>query len=157
MNDIDQANATGGKRPLVLTVLALGIFGLSLGSLLNQIRLDQGFNLARTIFPMLNMAAAFGLLNYRGGWRKYILAIASYWAVLVLLFTAWAIFNPERIAVRFPAVWGEDRPHQLESWLTIASGLLANAVAVGWTFWVLLRRDVRGLFYRGRKRQFQRS
>jgi hypothetical protein len=147
MNNNCNTVATSAKRPLALTVLALSVFGLSLGLLLNRIRVDSGFDFGRAIFPMLNMAAAVGLLKYRAGWRKYILVIASFWAVMVLLFAPWAMFNPERIVVSFPAILVEDRPHQLESWFTVALALLANAAALGWALWVLLRRDVRGLFH----------
>jgi hypothetical protein len=148
MNNSKHEGVKGGKRPLALTVLVLCVFGVSLWTIISRVLADRGLDLGRIMFPMLNIVAAFGLLNYRAGWRKYLLVIAAYWGVLVLLFAPWAMLNPERIVIRFPAVMVEDRPHLLESWFTIACALVANAAALGWVFWVLLRRDVRMLFYR---------
>ena len=136
-------------RPAAVTVLAMVLFGVSLVALISV-----GLNTGSAVFPLINIAAAIGLLRLSSGWRRYVLVTAVYWGVLVMLFGPWAIMNPERIVVRFPAILVEDRPHQLESWLVIGLAVLANASAAFWASWVLLRRDVRECFAAVKKKRF---
>lgn len=142
-NETDESR---NRRPKAVTALALVLFGVSLALLINGILIEGGLNTRAAAFPLINIAAAFGLLRLSAGWRKYVLLIAAYWGVMVILFGPWAIMNPERVVVRFPTILAEDRPHQLESWLVIVLAVLANAAAVCWAAGVLLRRDVRECF-----------
>jgi len=150
MNDLDQTNLLSTKRPLALTVLALVVFGWSLVALVNGVIAERGFNPASQFFPLLNLFAAIGLLKLRSGWRKYLLVVMAYWLAMLCLFGPWALVYAERVVVRFPAILVEDRPHELETRLTVLVALGLNGLALGWAIWVLRRRDVKGLFYQSR-------
>lgn len=145
-SNTNQTDESRNRRPKAVTALALVLFGVSLALWIDGILIEGDLNTRTAAFPLINIAAAFGLLRLSAGWRKYVLLIAGYWGVLVILFGPWAMMNPERVVVRFPAILAEDRPHQLESWLVIVLAVLANAAAASWAAWVLLRRDVRECF-----------
>jgi hypothetical protein len=133
------------KRPASLTVVAVLLFLIGLSGIVADCIQTHGLALAPSV-NLFNMIAGVGLLKLWRGARQYALFVTWPVFVMVLPFTVWAIFNPERISIHLPSILIVDHPHAIHSLFAIIPEMVGFAALSGWMLWVLHRHDVRELF-----------
>jgi hypothetical protein len=96
---------------------------------------------------LLNMIAGVGLLKLWRGARWYSLFIFGSALLFALPMCAWAVFNSDKVVFQFPAVLIDDRPHAIVPMFAVILAMISYVGFSAWMLWVLMRRDVRELFW----------
>lgn len=136
------------KRPIALTVVAILFFAFALYQILADVINAGGFKAGNNLISILNICAAIGLLKLSRGWRNYALFICTFWMVLIVPFSFWAIFHPDQIVVRCSGIYIDDRLHEVLPAYLVAVICFTVTTVNAWMLYVLMRRDVRQLFQR---------
>jgi hypothetical protein len=141
---VNKTEGTIMKRPLALTIVGVLLFSMGLSGVVADCARTHGFAiLSNNLFTMI---AGVGLLKLWRGARWYALFMFGSLLLFALPMTVWAVFNSGRIALKFPSVLIDDRPHAVAPMFLVIVVMIGYVAMSGWIVWVLMRRDVRELF-----------
>ena len=132
------------KRPTSLTIVGAAWFLIGLIGALNDAAHPHSMEIPGANFT--NLFVGLGLLK---GWRIcrwYGLFLSGVSFVFMLPFAPWALLNTGRLALHFPTLMIDDRPHETISLAVIILLILGYLFLFGWVFAVLRRADVRDFF-----------
>jgi hypothetical protein len=132
------------KRPVSLTVVAAFLFLMGLSGIVADCVRTHGFVILSV--SLFNTIAGVGLLKLWRVARWYALFVLGSFLLFALPMTVWAVFNSDRIVFQFPSVLIDDRPHAIVPLFLVVLVMISYVAIAAWTFWVLMRRDVRELF-----------
>lgn len=132
------------KRPTSLTIIGVVWFSIGLLGMVGNSVQEHGVQIPDGNF--INLLVGVGLLK---GWRIcrwYALFVTGFTFAMMVLCAPWALLNSGRMALNFPALIVDDRPHETMSFGCVALVLMSYLILAGWSFWVLRRNDVREFF-----------
>jgi len=132
------------KRPTSVTIIGVVWFSIGLLGMVGNSVKEHGLQIPDSNF--INLLVGVGLLS---GWRIcrwYALFVTGCTFAMVILCAPWALLNSGRMALNFPALIIDDRPHEIMALWLVALILLSYLILSGWSFWVLKRSEVREFF-----------
>ena len=135
------------KRPISLTAVGVFLFLMGLSGIVADCVRTHGLALVPSA-NFFNVIAGVGLLKLWRGARWYALFVIGSFLLFALPMTVWAVFNSDRIVFQFPSVLIDDRPHTIVPLFLVVLVIIGYIAVSAWTFWVLMRRDVRELCQR---------